>query len=202
MVQSVGASQPWLRPHFLLLGAPAQDPPQSTSVSVPFSSPSVQEGAWQRPPVQTLLVQSLALTHLRPVPHLPQVLLPPQSTSVSPPFCTVSVQVAALHVSGLPVQTPSVQSLATAQVLVAPHLPHEPPQSTSVSVPFLMVSLQVAATQVCEPEQTGVAPLHWASVRHWTQAPAVSQTVPPSNAQVVPEALRAWPVLPAVQVPT
>src|SRR5690349_4526569 len=40
-------------------GQAPQEPPQSMPVSVPFCTVSVQLGAWQMFPVQTLLVQSL-----------------------------------------------------------------------------------------------------------------------------------------------
>ena len=67
-----------------------QLPPQSTSVSSPLRALSVQLGAWQLPPLQTALEQSLEAVQDRPTAQGPQ--LPPQSTSVSSPFCTASVQ--------------------------------------------------------------------------------------------------------------
>src|SRR5260221_533662 len=46
-------------PHF-----PHAHPPQSTSVSMPFFTPSEQVGAWHTPFVQTPLAQSLPLVHM------------------------------------------------------------------------------------------------------------------------------------------
>jgi hypothetical protein len=66
--------------------------PQSTSVSVPFSTPSEQFGVWQVPPVHTLLVQSEFA--LQPLPGAQaEQPPPPQSAPVSLPFCTPSVHV-------------------------------------------------------------------------------------------------------------
>ena len=54
--QSALERQPWPAVHF-----GAIEPPQSGPVSSPFFTPSVGEGAWQMPPVQTPLVQSAAI---------------------------------------------------------------------------------------------------------------------------------------------
>ena len=64
----------------------AHDPPQSTSVSVPFSTMSVHEGTAQvlGDPLQTPLAQSPAALHFLPLAHFGQ--LPPQFRSVSVPF--------------------------------------------------------------------------------------------------------------------
>jgi hypothetical protein len=75
------------------LFAGAQEPPQSTSVSVPFFTVSLQAGTWQMPPVQTPLAQSPAPPQTLPSAHLfAGAQEPPQSTSVSVPFFTVSLQ--------------------------------------------------------------------------------------------------------------
>src|SRR5204863_357497 len=90
LVQSPATPQALPLPHFL---AGAQEPPQSTSVSVPFFTMSLQEGAGQTPPEQTPLWQSPATPQALPLPHFlagPQE--PPPSTSVSVPFFTVSLQ--------------------------------------------------------------------------------------------------------------
>jgi hypothetical protein len=58
-----------------------QVPPQSTSVSLPFRTLSVQLGA-EQVTLHTPAKQSVAAPHFLPVPHFPQ-LGPPQSTSVS-----------------------------------------------------------------------------------------------------------------------
>jgi len=81
-------------------------PPQSTSVSTPFSLPSVYVGTWQRRPLpsfrslQTSLLQSASTAHFSASAQraLP---VPPQSTSVSLPFCTPSVGLVAVHLPPL-----------------------------------------------------------------------------------------------------
>jgi hypothetical protein len=77
------------------------DPPQSTSLSLPFLTLSVHVSAWQTLPVQTSLTQSVAAPHAFPGPQGVQ-LCPPQSTSLSVPFFTLSVQLASWQT--LPVQ--------------------------------------------------------------------------------------------------
>jgi hypothetical protein len=69
-----------------------QFPPQSTSVSAPDFTPSVQDGggAAHVPCSQMPLVQSGATRHPVPTGHFGHV--PPQSTPVSLPFSTPSVQ--------------------------------------------------------------------------------------------------------------
>jgi hypothetical protein len=125
-------------------------PPQSTPLSPPFCTPSLQEGT----------------AHLKLVLHLPSAQSPftaqlwpsaqslfrvlqgavlPQSVSDSLAFFTPSVQVAAWHTC--PVQTPVVHSLARLQPWPALQAGHDPPQSVSVSFPSLRLSLQVAAVQ-------------------------------------------------------
>ena len=80
-----------------------QVPPQSTSVSGPFFTVSVQIGAehFLVTPSQTPLVQSAVVAQVFPSAHFAQ--LPPQSTSVSDPFFELSPQAAARHL--LPLQT-------------------------------------------------------------------------------------------------
>ena len=77
-------------------------PPQSTSVSAPFLTASLQAGAVQIPAEQILLWQSEKAVHALPPAHGAQ-LGPPQSTSVSVPFLTASLQAGA-------VQTPPEQT--------------------------------------------------------------------------------------------
>ena len=76
-------------------GPPSQEgqpaPPQSTPVSVPFFTPSVQEGGWHVPLEHTRPRQSVPMAHCCTVPHEGHE-PPPQSTSVSEPFITRSVQ--------------------------------------------------------------------------------------------------------------
>ncbi len=76
-------------------------PPQSTSVSPPLRTPSAQVGAWQRPPVQTPLSQSVPPPQPSPAGQ-PAQAGPPQSTPVSVPSRTPLV-----HDTGW--QTPAVQ---------------------------------------------------------------------------------------------
>jgi hypothetical protein len=68
-------------------------PPQSVSISPPFSTESAHVGFWQTLAAQTRLLQSFAPRQLAPPVHAVQV-PPPQSTSLSLPFLTKSEQVA------------------------------------------------------------------------------------------------------------
>jgi hypothetical protein len=130
-----------LTPHSLPRLHFAHVPPQSTSVSAPFRSPSLHE--MQRPAAeQVLLAQSALAVQSLPSAQRAHVVEPPQSTSVSPPFFTASVHVAARHT--LLVHTPLTQSPASAQPWLALQRGQvPPPQSTSVSAPFFTVSVQV-----------------------------------------------------------
>src|SRR5438477_10207870 len=69
-------------------------PPQSTSDSPWFFTPSVQLGATHLPNVHTPDAQSAPILQTPPSGQRAQS-TPPQSTSVSKPFCTLSVQFAA-----------------------------------------------------------------------------------------------------------
>jgi hypothetical protein len=70
----------------LPLGHFAQlDPPQSTSLSVPFFTPSEHVAAWQVPLAHTRLRQSVPTEQVSPVLQ-PMQMPPPQSTSVSRSF--------------------------------------------------------------------------------------------------------------------
>jgi hypothetical protein len=143
-------------------------PPQSTSVSSPFLTPSSHVGASQMPSVeQTPESQSASPTLPSPAGHafpgahaghtLPDAAAPPQSASVSPPFLTPSSQVGAAHHPSAP-HTPEAQSAANAHVEPPSQRSHlaksgtkapsaAPPQSTSASSPFLTLSEQVGAKQ-------------------------------------------------------
>jgi hypothetical protein len=59
----------------------AHGPPQSTSASVAFFTPSSQVGIWHVPSLQAPLKQSLCLSHGWPIPQGGQP--PPQSMPVS-----------------------------------------------------------------------------------------------------------------------
>jgi hypothetical protein len=73
-----------------------QPPPQSTSVSVPFSTPFAQLAVLQEPAVQCPEAQSWARAHVAPFAHAAHA-PPPQSTALSSWFFTRSVQVAPAH---------------------------------------------------------------------------------------------------------
>jgi hypothetical protein len=125
----------------------AHEPPQSTSVSVPFRTLSVQEGTAQvfGVPLHTLLAQSVAAPHFFPFAHGGQ--LPPQFRSVSVPFCTASVHDGAAHLPSAP-HTPLAQSAATPHFRPSPHGGQLPPQFRSVSVPFCTASVHDGAAHV------------------------------------------------------
>ena len=78
LVQSLASAQPLLSAHGLL-----QLDPQSTSVSLPFFTPSLQLVAWHVPLEQLALLQSLVLRQCCPVMQRAQPMVPPQSTSLS-----------------------------------------------------------------------------------------------------------------------
>ena len=123
-------------------GQPESAPPQSTSVSLPFSTLSVQVRAAHAPVAQTRLAQSPPTLHFWAAPQPGQG--PPQSTSVSLLFFTASVHEGGAHRPA--VQTPLTQSAGSRQALPSWHLAQPaPPQSTSVSAPFLMPSVQLGA---------------------------------------------------------
>jgi hypothetical protein len=88
LVQSPLAEQALLVPH-----GPQVGPPQSTSVSAPFLTLSVQLGAWHVPPAHEPLAQSVPSVHVAPTAQGEQP--GPQSTSASLPFLTLSTQVGA-----------------------------------------------------------------------------------------------------------
>jgi hypothetical protein len=127
-------------------------PPQSTSDSFPFFTPSGHAGALQMAGTtdvsHTRLVQSPPIRHFLPSAQFLQT-VPPQSTSVSP---LLGSSVALLHAGSWQiVETHELfwQSVFTPQLWPIAHLVvHEPPQSTSVSVPFLTVSLHTGTWQV------------------------------------------------------
>jgi len=105
------------------VGDAAHDPPQSTAVSLPFFTVSVQVGTAHAPLVQTPLVQfppaPVPVPHILPLAQAGQA--PPQSTSVSLPFFTRSVQAAGWHAPA--VQTPLLQfAPLVPQALPSAHL--------------------------------------------------------------------------------
>ncbi|CAF3570661.1 unnamed protein product [Rotaria sordida] len=126
-------------------------PPQSSSVSGPFSVLSLQVGAKidvprQITPSQTSLIQSLLTLHFKPSSHFGHS-PPPQSSSVSGPFSVLSLQLLiSVPRQITPSQTSLIQSLLTLHFKPSSHFGHNPPpQSSSVSCPFTVLSTQVAA---------------------------------------------------------
>src|SRR4051812_3011853 len=118
---------------------PQASPPQSTPVSWPFCSWSLQVGAAHLPLVQRLLRQSESSVQPSDGAHGGHC--PPQSRSVSVPFCRWSLQPGAVH---LPLtQILLAQSVALPQAWPAAQLLQPGPQSRSLSLPFLTPSSQL-----------------------------------------------------------
>jgi hypothetical protein len=155
--------------HCAAIGQRAQPPPQSTSISCPLRTPSVQLGAWQQratpapqPPArQTWLWQSPSPLQARPVAQSSQ--RPPQSTSLSLAFATASVQVGALQHCGTPgaqppgLHTPLWQSAPAPQLRPGAQSGQGPPQSTSTSSAFFTPSVQLGGAQRPLPPHTALA---------------------------------------------
>src|SRR5437870_5180405 len=80
----------WLQPR--LVWHDGQLPPQSTSVSLPFLTPSLHDGGWQALFTHSPFMQSVPMRQPCMSAHLLQS-GPPQSTSVSMPFLIMSLQV-------------------------------------------------------------------------------------------------------------
>jgi len=126
----------------------AQVPPQSTSLSVPFFTLSVQTGAAHLVAVQTPLMQSPAPPQEALVLHF-VAQVPPQSLSVSLPFFTPSMQLGVWHLRAVEpapaAQTCDWQSAPPAQLSPSSQGAQAPPQSTSVSLLFFTPSMQLGA---------------------------------------------------------
>jgi hypothetical protein len=140
------------------------DPPQSTSVSVPFQTPSVHEGAAHTPAVQTLSLQSTFVAQPLLVAHLVGQ-GPPQSTSLSPPSCKPSTQVAGT-------QWPLPSHVV-------------PPSSVHVS-PFWETTMAHLFETHAYAEH--VVPVEGQSLAdaHSTHVPLPSHTLPPFSAHELP----------------
>jgi len=185
LVQSAAVPQPW-EVRQVLPCASQVAPPQSTSVSSPFLTPSVHVGAWQVVPasvvlaLQTPSTQSPATRQLLVSAHLPQV-APPQSTSVSSPSLTPSVQCAETQLP-LPSQTTpplSVQAVPVAALVV--------PQAWAVASQELILHTVVGVGQSVGARQA-------------TQLPLPSQSLPPLSVQATPLVASAVPQQSVVQV--
>jgi hypothetical protein len=126
-------------------------PPQSTSVSPPFITPSVQLGVAHVVPRQTPLAQSVFTRQASPDGHGAHE--PPQSVAVSRPFLMPSAQLPDVH---CPVtQKFEAQSPFCEQAFPLSHGEQSPPpQSRSVSLPFWTKSLHVGIAHVSLGPQT------------------------------------------------
>jgi hypothetical protein len=157
--QSAFAEQCFVSAHFV-----EQVPPQSTSVSLPFCTLSVQDAGVQVCAVgsQTLLRQSPGTMHALLSAHGPQV--PPQSTSVSPASFTMSVQCCATQLP-FPSQT-------------------TPPLSVQ-GVPFIAFCVPQVFPEHVLVLQTVACARQSVAALHWTQVPLPSQILPPLSLQVV-----------------
>jgi hypothetical protein len=182
--------------HSWLVGAAAQVPPQSTSLSLPFLTVSLQLAGVQVPfAPHRPFTQSPATVQPLPSPHFLFVgdaaQEPPQSVPVSVPFFTPSLQVGAAQA---PLAHTPLAQLAPAPVPL-PHIfpfaqgGHDPPQSTSVSVLFFTPSAQLAAAQI-PSMQTPFA-----------QSPATAQACPSGHFLFVGDAAHEPPQSIAVSVP-
>jgi hypothetical protein len=140
------------------------EPPQSTSVSVPFCTLSVQLAGVQvlAAGSQTLLLQSAPTRQFRVSAHGPHE--PPQSTSVSVPSLRPSVHCA---VTQLPLPSHTVPPLS---VHVVPFAAFVDPQVCAVASHFAILQSVVSTGQSL-------------AARHATQVPFPSQTLPPLSVQ-------------------
>jgi hypothetical protein len=125
-------------------------PPQSTSLSLWFRTPSSQVAAWQIESTQRSLMQSACTLQVVFGSHFLQS-GPPQSLSVSAALRTPSAQVAAAQVPSM--QESVTQSVPARHERVSGQGGQAPPQSTSVSVPFFRLSSHTAGWQR-SPRQT------------------------------------------------
>ncbi len=136
-------------------------PPQSTSVSVPDSRPSEQDGVAHVLFTQNPPRQSSGRLHAMPSPHGGQ--LPPQSRSVSVPLATPSLHPGGWHTS--PMQTRLSQSEPSRHAAPGVHAAQiGPPQSVSVSAasftPFVHVIVSHTPAGLQLPPRQSDAELH------------------------------------------
>src|SRR5207245_2329504 len=136
LVQSAPARHAWPSPQ-----SGQVLPPQSTSLSVPFLTPSPQVGAARTDELHTRPWQTPATAQFFPLAHLVGQEAP-QSTSPSVPFWIPSLQVGAAQIA--PMQIRLWQSSPRRQRRPVPQVEQVPPQSTSVSAPFRTPSPQPA----------------------------------------------------------
>src|SRR5690606_31223084 len=126
--------------------AGAHEPPQSTSVSSPFFTPSEHEASAQAPPEQLPLAQSASPRQSAPVSQPSQA--PPQSTSLSFWFNVPSLQLGGWQRAGVPEHTRLLQSVSLEQSSPSAQATQSgPPQSASVSSPLRVPSPHPALWQ-------------------------------------------------------
>jgi hypothetical protein len=175
-----------------------QRPPQSTSVSEPFVTRSVQLEGWQVEAEQTPLWQSPPPVQAFPSGQRGQT-PPPQSTAVSAPFFTPSAQLATWQVPEE--QTPLGQSLPPTHSTQAPAPSHIVPPPMAQAVPAAAFTWE-ATPAVQTPSRQGVpvdglsapslATTTWPAPSHWfdLQSPETgSETLVPVTLAVSPH----WP---------
>ncbi len=169
--QSAVAAQPW--PVKQVWPSPSHSgPPQSTPVSWPFCTPSLQvagEQVWVGP--HTWSTQSVSTRHFFPSAQ-PAHTPPPQSTSVSLPSWLPSAHDATTQA---PAPSQSVPPLSVQGV----------PLGASLATQALLVQVLVAQTVVDTGQSLGA--------RQATQAPLPSQTLPPSSLHAEPAPAFAVP---------
>ncbi len=133
-LQSESTVQPWSGPHFLGLNPDAHEPPQSTSVSLPFWTPSAHVGTRHVFCLQTPCRQSSAASQICPGAHVaPHA--PPQSMSVSSPFFVPSSHVAGTHSLAREHTWPASQSVLSRHATQAPSPSQSLPPSWAQVVP-------------------------------------------------------------------
>ncbi len=162
-----------------------QEPPQSTSVSVPSSTLSVQDAAAQTPPLQVPGSQSFWIEHIFPGTQAAQR-GPPQSASVSAPSLTPSVQLAGTHLLATQARG-AVQSAVTLQATHLPASLHTLPSLSEHAVPAATLVFTQAPPVQAGTEHTVPVAGHSDVIRHETHLPLPSQTLPPPSSQAVAE---------------
>ena len=156
----------------------ARAPPQSTSVSSPFVTPSLAVGSAQREAMHARETQSSATRHPRPTSHAGDA-EPPQSTSVSSPFRTRSARGAA---HSPPSHTRLAQSRPVRHARPSPHEgARVPPQSTADSSPFMTPSSDRGARHL---PSTQTRSAQSRRVAHARPSPQRGPAIPPQSTSV------------------
>ncbi len=161
-----------------------QTPPQSTSVSSWFISPSSQPSpGWQVPAASSQLfeMQSPSPLQVSSVSHVgPHE--PPQSTSVSSPPCSPSSHDGSTQRSATSWQVLETQSPSSSQPSPSSHVaPHTLPQSTSVSSWFWTSSSHVPSQT---PASEHASEMQSESSLHNSPSSQVAPQLPPQSTSV------------------